>query len=300
MSSSSLRILFAAAHFPVSVGRYLADGFKAAGHEVITVGPAFGRWIPWNGGMELAEEYVWTPDLALDRTKEHSIQEVLEQVGPVDLIVHGDSMFHLTGDSPVPNVIYMADCHVREYREREYDLLFGSHSWGFRHEDSNFRWLPCAYSETDHTCTNNGTRPIDVGFVGVMYPNRIEVIQALGSWGLNVQAMTGLVYKESNEFYNQCKIALCVSYNGDVPCRVFENMSQGCVVLADPQLDLEKLGLESGKQLLVFSNPDELSMAVAIALSDEGRKIAAAGRAWAVEHNWTNRAREIIRETFSE
>lgn len=296
-----MRVLMVASHFGVSIARYLADGFEQAGCEVITAGPAFGRYIPWNGGMELAEEFVWTPTYSLDRDQEHSIADVLSLTGRVDLIVHGDCMFHLVGDNPVPNVVYCADNHVREYREREYDLIFAAHSWGHRHEDKNFRWLPCAYDLHEHYewQADWDGRVIDAGFVGVVYPNRQVALDSLRGWGLSVMSATGKAYHESNDLYNVCKMGLCLSYNGDVPARVFENMAEGCIVLADTQADLPKLGLENGKQLLTFNSAETLRAAVDVALSSEGQAIAEAGKAWVEGQTWRSRAQEIIRTVFA-
>lgn len=298
-----MKVLMVCCHFPISIARYLSEGFKQAGHEVVSVGPAFGRWIPWNGGMELAEEFVWTPDVALDRENMPSIREVISQVGRIDLVIHGDSMIHLSGDSPVPNVVYMADNHVRMYDSREYDLMFGAHSWGFRHDEPNFRWLPCAYDPQEHYEWQpdwNG-RIVDAGFVGVLYPNRQAVLDSLRSWGLSVVSATGKVYRESNDLYNVCKMAVCLSYNGDVPCRVFENAMQGCVVLCDEQVDLLKLGLENGKHLLTFNSAETLKRAVDIVIYDEGKaqEIVAAAKEKLACHTWQARAEEIIRIVFS-
>ncbi len=297
------RVLLSCLLYPVAVSRYLAWGFEAAGCEVITAGLSTGRFIPWGGqqGMNLPEEYVWTPDIPLDMRQQPTVKDVLAQpvAHDIDLVVSCDPHFVLQGESPVPLVCFAVDNHVRDYDARSYDLIFGAHSWARRSKESIFRWLPCAYAPRWHSDLGI-ERDVEVGFVGVLYDNRMKAAYTLLQNGISMILAMGPAYDESNQLYNRCQSALCISFCGDLACRVFENMAQGCLVLMEKNIiDAGLMELVDGEHYLGFSNDRELLDVVQKARSEaERERIVKAAKKWVRPHTWEARANMILREVF--
>ncbi len=297
-----MRVALSAIHFPVSISRFLAWGFQAAGCEVVTVGPATGQYIPWSNGLYLDCE-PWTPDVELQPQQAHLIKDVLAKTGPVDLIVQCDAHFFLFGDSPVPNVCYAVDNHVKEYNQREFDIFFGAHSWGFGMDKTNAVWLPCAYDPRWHNCeTLLDERSVDVCMIGSLYQSRMAVINILLFNGFSVTMGCSQVYEMANHLYNGAKIALCTSIKGDLACRVFEGMAQGCVVLSDPLPDAEKIGLIEGKHYLVYRDEKTLIEFVGKIRDDLSmyKQISGEAMSWVRKHTWQIRAQQILKEVFAQ
>jgi hypothetical protein len=302
-------VLLTSLCFPVSIARYLAWGFQAAGCDVTVVGPASGAFIPWHGGFYLPQEYVWTPDLRVpfterSATEPMTITQACEQLGrsDFDLVVQTDSDFALAGDAPsgCKVVCYGVDNHVRTYDQRPWDIFFGAHSWAFRSNEPNFRWLPCAYDPKWHF-DKGGERPIDVAIVGVLtgdcYKMRMEGVGALVSNGLSVTAAVGKAYREYSDTYNVAKMAFCASANHDLACRVFEGMAMGNLILTDRVIDLQRIGFVEGEHYLGYSSLEELVEQARRGMDTElrGRIVTAAKEAVA-GHTWQNRAEAILGE----
>lgn len=258
-----LKILIACNHFPVASGRYMMDAFRRLGHEVRTVGEAMGVNI-W--GMTVEAKYEWKPDSDIPGA----------DVDWPDLIVVMDSdtyvwaqvQLHWT-DTDTKIVVYGVDNHARDYEHEVFDHYFLAHYHGPTYPVDPTRkdhtWLPCATDAKLFTPSPIPwhEREYDVCMVGVMYPRRIEAVNALKDAGLKVFAATGLLYDEYRAAYHNSRISLCVSAAGDVAQRIFETGGMGCAVLTDPLLDLEDpvtnrtLGLSG---FAVYSNPSEAVM----------------------------------------
>lgn len=295
----------------MTIARYLHDGLVKAGADVTVVGPYTHRHIPWHGGMELAEKYVWKPDLALPMgaklaTEPLTIASVCEKLGrsDFDVVIQTDPEYALIGDAPsgCPVTCFAVDNHVRDYRQRPWDYIFGAHSWGYRHNEEAFRWLPCAY-DPDWHFDKGLARPVDVAIVGVLAPNgdtyktRMDGINALVSNGFSVVMATGKVYDEYNNIYNTAKMAYCASANGDLACRVFENMAQGCLVLTDRVGDLTRLGFVEDMDYLGYSNMAELVVQAERGMDKDLRaEIVERARAMVEVHTWQNRAETLLQE----
>jgi spore maturation protein CgeB len=273
-------------------------GFKQAGVEMVTAGPYTGQYIPWGGNGLYLDCRAWEPTVELSPNESHTISEVLEKTGPVDFIVQSDAHFALFGDSPVPNVCYAVDNHVRPYNLREYDLVFGAHKWGAMSNKSNFVWLPCAYSPQWHyNAVPWRDREIDACMIGSLYQNRVSAVNSLLFSGFSVTIGVGKVYEKVNKLYNGAKVALCASIKGDVACRVFEGMAQGCVVVSDRLHDADALGLRDGVEYLVYTDEKGLCDHVRNVCNnpDFGESIVTNSLEWVREHTWQARANTILR-----
>lgn len=249
-----MKILIVAVHFEVTGARYIADAFTRLGHDVKHIGPRARLKDAW--GVDVDAKYEWKPD-----------EMVLNHYIP-DLIIIADTlMIGWENPSPwngKPVVTWVQDNHVRNVRRPHVDHYFLAHFHGPAQPvtQPDETWLPCAADSKLFTPSpiQWEKREYDACLVGVMYPRRVEVVQALRDVGLKVFTATGLVYEEYRNAYWNSRISLCVSAAGDVAQRIFETGRMGCAVMTDPLRDLNDrdcaraLGLSG---YTVYTNPKE-------------------------------------------
>lgn len=251
-----MNILLVYNHFCVSSGRYMTDAFKRVGHNVRHIGPAHGRDI-W--GMQVDAKYVHEPDTINPESGYWPDLIVVMDSDPhiLDMYNRRDEFSH----NP-PLVVYGVDNHVRDYRRPWFDHYFLAHrgvsvmDWwagGFDFCDTlvgipktDMTWLPCAYDPTIFTPSPipYAEREWDVCMIGVMYPQRWALVNALKAAGLKVYAGTGLLFEDYAAAYHNARISLCVSAAGDVAQRVFETAAMGCLVVSDECADFERLRVD--------------------------------------------------------
>jgi spore maturation protein CgeB len=173
--------------------------------------------------------------------------------------------------------------------------MFFAHSWGARVHETNAHWLPIGYDPEAHTDLGI-ERDVEVGMMGVIYQNRIDILNAMAGAGLNVQAGMGLLWDDYNAFYNRCKIALVRSIDGDLTQRFFENMAQGCCVLADRPRDAEKAGFVAGVDYWTYDGTPEGATREAKFLLDSGQwqVIARNGQRKVNGHTWDKRLQTLF------
>ena len=164
----------------------------------------------------------------------------------------------------------------------------------------NAEWLPCAHDPLHHfVIAEHGARPYDVAIIGAGYPQRAEVIEALRMVGVRVYATTGKIYDEYNAIYNSAKIALVVSSGSDLAMRVFENMAQGCIVVADDAPDIAKAGFVVGRDYLQYRSIPECIEHVRTVLagydSRDVQAIRCAAREAVTPHTWEARVKHILK-----
>lgn len=259
-----MKILIAANHYPVASGRYMMDAFRRIGHEVRTAGDAQGALV-W--GMVVDPKYIWKPDSAI------------ADVDPAwpDLVVVMDTDQNVWNQVEVwkgfnadtmkaPVAIYTVDNHVRDVESDLFAHYFLAHYHGPCYPVDATRkdhtWLPCATDDKLFTPSPIPwkDREYDVCMVGVMYPRRIEVINALKDEGFKVLAATGLLYDEYRAAYHNSRISLCVSAAGDVAQRIYETGGMGCAILTDPLLDFNDEMTNKALHLFgraTYTNPQE-------------------------------------------
>lgn len=312
-----MNILIVANHYAVCSARYAADAFKRLGHDVRHIGPEKGREI-W--GLALPAEYAWkaqakpydwTPDLSIVMDSDEA------------LLNYADSE---ANRAKAPVVVYGVDNHVRDYRRPCFNHYFLAHnkvsimpmtfiyeqptamiennpysiadfiprnverSWEVTH-------LPCAYDPQWFTpsAIPFAQREYDVCMIGVLYPQRVALVDALRKAGLKVLAGTGLVYEAYRDAHHNSRIALCSSVAGDVAQRVFESAAMGCAVLSDRCADFTLLRT---KGVAIYNDVDN---AVELAHKLLANKAALAqanvehSQAWAAPHTWDARAQVIVR-----
>lgn len=291
--SNTMRILISCIHYPVSAPKFLAKALRQLGHDVYTVGPNMGGRLPWSS--ENFDKYEWRSNFAPyapDNT--YCFSEIGTRFTP-DLIVQCDANFFMTGLTPCPNVVWAVDNHVAAYDKANFDVFFGAHSWGYGSDKENFHWLPCAYDPQEHYQIPDAVKHFDAAMIGVMYPQRVELLNALAPHG-SILAGTGLLGKEYNEAYSHARIALISSACGDVPMRVFENATQGCLILCDRMKDLDKLGLTEGQDYIGYSTVEEAVGEFRLHgfRNEENELIASNGKVTLAAHTYEARAQTIL------
>ena len=245
----------------------MMDAFRRSGHEVRTAGDSQGALV-W--GMVVDPKYIWKPDSAIADVDPEwpdlvvvmdTDQNVWNQV-EVGKGFNADTM-------KAPVVIYTVDNHVRDVESDLFVHYFLAHYHGPCYPVDPTRkdhtWLPCATDDKLFTPSPIPwkDREYDVCMVGVMYPRRIEVINALKDAGLKVFAATGLLYDEYRAAYHNSRISLCVSAAGDVAQRIYETGGMGCAILTDPLLDFGDPMTNNALHLygrMGYTNPQEAAM----------------------------------------
>lgn len=304
-----MNILVICNHYAVASGRYIADAFRRLGHEVKHIGQPMGREI-W--GLTLPPGSEWTPDNETFLITQWRPDLIIVTDTDRTCLNQGVSASELSG---APLVCWTVDNHVRDVRTNGINHYFLAHrnvsvmDWIYDVQlksgagglygvvkGTDMTHLPCAYDPTQHTPSPipYAERAYDVAILGYMYPQRLAAVKALQAAGLKVIWGCGLVGEAYRDAHHNSRIALSLSFNGDVGCRVFETAAMGCVVMSDACADFDILKpdgiwiIESGKPLAeqvqaILDQPAvaELSIAKSMAWVQSGNR-------------WDDRAQVIV------
>lgn len=298
-----MNILIVANHFAVCSARYATDAFVRLGHTVRHVGRPMGRDI-W--GMQVPQEYVWEPTPNGDAYPIPDLVIIMDS----DPVVLDDAYGYAEASQNSPVIVWGVDNHCRDYRRPYFDHYFLAHKsvsvmeWEYHEEwtsglgiasidgqRADMTWLPCAYDPVAFPPSPIpwDERQYDVCMIGVMYPKRWELVNAMRAAGLKVLAGTGLVYDAYRDAYHNSRVALVNSFNGDLPIRLFEGAGMGCAMLCDEIADLDQWG---GHPCGIYHNTDE-----AVELAKHLQVTPAAGERgviWASGNTWDIRAQVIV------
>ena len=291
-----MKILIVANHFFCCSARYAADAFVRLKHDVRHIGPAMGNRI-W--GLSLPERYTWEPDDPFYQEEQWWDDGCHE----ADLCIVMDSdpamLDFVRGFDFTPRVVWGVDNHVRDYRRPWFQHYFLAHRgvslmpWyadgDLDREYDDMTQLPCA---ADSQYFPRSTIPWeqrtwDVACLGVPYPQRMQLIDAMKNAGLKVIWGQGLVYESYASIYQDARVSLCVSAAGDVGQRIYETARMGCAVLSDPLRDLNW-----PHPIIQYQN---VEYAVKIARSlqhDPARGEVCAG--WAINETWDARCQTLL------
>src|SRR4030067_110003 len=107
-----MKVLLSYIHFPVSCGRRLKRAFRNLGHDVFSIGPYTGGYIPWQPNMD-SSKYADVPDIEIIQNRgpkevERVVSRAVESFAP-DMIVQCDAHFVIDGYFDVFNVVYAID-----------------------------------------------------------------------------------------------------------------------------------------------------------------------------------------------
>lgn len=296
------KVLLSCIAYPCGAGRFVYNALKALHYDVVSFGPEPGGYLPWEPSMDFSK-WAWAPDVSLPYPFRHvfPVQDALALCGPVDLIIQCDARFYLTGQAPCKNVVWAVDNHVCDYgfskEDVHYDRFFAAHSWAYVSDNPIFEWLPCAYEPTKHYVDKSVAKEFDAALIGVPYPARVALVQALQQKAdAKVLVGLGVLDKDYNHAYNSAVIGLVQSIAGDVPMRLFENAAMGLCLLTDRQRDLEKLGLKEDRDYVGYSTIDEAVEKMRWLKANPARRaeIAESGRQVLAIHTYANRAQQIL------
>ncbi len=317
-----MHIAFAFSHWPVSIARYVLEALRAEGHTVTTIGPAWESWIPWTAegasreGIVLPARYALAPDIELPRgvTVDWPYIESLLSVGPHPEPVEG-YLFHSTppgdpnhygfhilgtpsGDKPY--ALLATDPHVLGWWydgiARDFTHVFNMQRCYITRPTDY--WLPYAYSPTHHRraadTISHLPSAIDVACLGLQYPHRRAVMDAVAADGHAVLSQVGLAFDEYRESYNSAKVAFTWSSKRDTIARVFEAPRMGCALVTNETPDLHYF-LKPGRDCLTFTSAHEAIDAIESLLTDQSLRITIANNGYRAiaPHTWNARARSI-------
>lgn len=297
-----MKILIVAVHFEVTGARYITDAFKRLGHDARHTGALASLKDAWC--VDVPKKYIWTPE-------DYYVPDWSpDLIILADTIIHRDSLsgLYLEDLKHVPIICWSQDNHVRNVRNernRGVTHYFLAHKHGqaqpVTHTDET--WLPCAADTTAFPPSPIAweDRKYDVAMVGVMYPHRLEVIEALKAAGLKVYASTGDVYDEYRAIYQNARISLCLSANDDLAQRVFETGAMGCLIAMDIPADVRDE--ETARALGITGYIQLNSAAQAVAqltemLTTETALAKFGAESWQkvvlARHDWTHRAQVVV------
>lgn len=297
-----LNVVLSGIFYPMAILRYFEEAFSRRDDvNLITVGPYTGAWIPWENGMNLPEKYAVSPDIALfsgrnfSRTIPISAVESRLPFKP-DLWVQIDAGFYMYG-KPEHGKHYTVgtDPHVLDYRSqrRESDEFFCmQHVYRGR----NDKFLPYAFSPTYHgTLTPAAHADYDIAMLGVLYKERVSLMNALRGLGRRVYMKPGDVFDESRDIYSLARASVNWSSLLDLTARVFEILGMGLPLFANKVPDLSMFFRE--QELIVFEGLNDAIDKITYYLDHptEMAAIAAAGHKAVQPHTWDARIDQLLR-----
>lgn len=301
-----IKVVLSYIHYPVSIGRYFHEALlKRKDVKVLSVGPYTGTSIPWDGGMQLPLLYLRPPDIHIDpqfignvRTPTMYIESRLREMGlHPDVWINVDAGFNFVRPKvgcQIANVF--TDAHVLNYdfQRTQADINFNMHQAFSKPGD---RILPYAASEIFHY-PEEQEKIYDVCLIGLHYPERDRLVQALRGMGMKVYYDLGPAYHDYRELYAKSKVAISWSSKGDLIARVFETLAMKIPLVTDRVPDLPNHFVED-EHYKGFSSFAEAVQKVRWCMDnyDDAIEMAEAGhRKVYAQHLYKYRVSTILRE----
>jgi len=302
-----MKVVLSGIYYPLAILRYFEAALKRRKDtvELFTIGPYTGNWIPWASGITIkTPPEITIPNLPLSRSPDFNRTVpigFIESKLPwkPDLWLQIDAGFHFKGKPENGlNFIVGTDPHVLnyDYQRSIADAFFCMQT---PYAKSNDVYLPYAYDPVWHGYNKKLEEEIyDVAFVGIHYENRIRLVEALRTRGINVNFTLGKVYYEAKKIYHQAPLAFNWSSQKDLTARVFELLGMRRLAVVNKVPDLSKF-FEAGKDLVVFDNNlTEAAEKISYYLTQKGEalKIAAQGYKTVQPYTWDVRIEQILNQ----
>ena len=260
-----MRVVVSYLGYPLSMATWFIRALQRRSDvDLIRVAPYTGTWIPWSKegcdprlGMNLPSKYLDPPEIALPQSMAsmHIHPEMLRDKLPkdIDLWLQIDAGWHFSARPPAKVVALIeTDPHVlkRWYDvPKSYsDFIFCMQS-NYMEKDEIF--LPYGYDSTVHF-PENREKKYDVCLVGLLYPQRLNLINKLRNDGLSVFYDIGLIFSEYRQVYNESRIALSWSTLDDTPARFYEGLAMKLPLVANATPDALQL-FTAGVDFLGFN-----------------------------------------------
>ncbi len=298
---SKLKLMLSSLCYPVTMAKYMTEELERMDNiELYTIGPFFGDWIPWRGGIHLPPQYVKVPTFPLPSSTSTFHAQTLGSSLPEDIDVWMivDAGFHPASRPPAKKVILV---------ETDPHCLKGHYTVPASYSDivlcmqSNYMiaddiWWPYAL---DNHWFYPEDLPIkyDACIIGLQYQQRTDIVNRLRSNGKRVMYENGIVYDEYRHEYNSSRVAINWSSLQDLPVRVFEAMGMKRPLVTNRVPDLEKLFVE-GEHYLGFSSLDEAETQVNFLLNNPDYAHDMAEKAYQeviTKHTWKIRFEQMFR-----
>lgn len=270
-----IKVLLFYLAYPMAIGTYFR---KALEHrediDLKITGIYTGRWIPWNGGMELPEKYAKPIDYPLPFRNDigevnYDLVKMMMGDWVPDIIINVDAGIHWKYKPQDGYVVTIAtDPHVLNYDvPRGYsDKFFNMQLCYSKDKDV---YLPYAYSQYDHypELKSDGVatgikelerfqKDTDACLIGLQYPNRVQWIDELRRRGISVISENGPVFDDARLLYNRARIGLSWSSMNDLIARAFELPAMKLAPVMNLVPDVGRF-FEQGKHYLGFTNINE-------------------------------------------
>lgn len=298
-----IKVGFVSIFYPLFMGRYILEAFlRRSDCQVWTAGPFTGRWIPWRGGMNLPQEYVYTPNYPIPFGGQPSLSWKMVENRPdlpwePDIWVNVSSTL-VTHGRPIKGkyAVVAADPHVLDYTDErnKADYFFNMQKPYMKPGDI---WLPYAYDPIWHAQTTipAAERQHDAALIGLPYPDRGRLVSRLRNDGLDVFYDIGPCYDEARAIYHNTRVGLNWSSLQDTTARVFELMAFGICPVLNRVPDLMELFTE-GEHFLGFGDLNEAAQKAEMAAKDFGlcERIGNAARNAVEPHSWDARVQKIL------
>lgn len=299
---NKIKVVVSGLFYPVTMMQYFINALKRRKDiELITCGSFTNNWIPWNNGMYLPTKYVYTPTIPLPYPPSPRTDPmVLEHQIPwnPDLWIQVDAGFHFSRrPKATHSVVIATDPHVLspQYEEcRAYaDIFFNMQKFYMKPTDV---YLPYAYDSVLHTKLPNIEKKVDACLIGLHYPQRNQLVQALRQENVGVYYENGEAYEEFQWRYNQSRVALNWSTLEDLNARTFEAMGMQIPLVTNRVPDLKEFFKED-VHYLGFGNVPEAVEKVKFFLANPDKAKQFADSAYAVVssgHTYDDRIQTIL------
>jgi hypothetical protein len=272
------KILISGLAYPVTAAfEYIVRSFKKIPNwEVKTLGPYFGRYIPWTSKtgqcpMVMPEKYDFKPDIPLPTNQTfmpiRMVENMLGDWKP-DIYLDVNAGFYLSGK---PNngihATFLTDPHCLNYRPltEYYDYIFNPQTPYLLNTPNEF-YIPYG-ADDDWSEPLNLPKEYDVMCIGNLYPQRIKLFDRLSRMGYKVFFELGIAKMDLPEIFGKSKVCINWASLQDCNARVFESMASGILPIHSRVPDLPKLFTEN-ENYLGFDSEDEAVAKVELALTN--------------------------------
>ena len=250
-TKDKIKVLLFYIVYPLAMGTYFRRALERRTDVDLKIAGIFtGAFIPWMGGMELAQKYVKPIDIPLPfnpNIGEVNYELVKAQLGDwkPDVIINIDAGLHWKY-KPMEGLVVTVgtDPHVlNDFYDtpRKYSDLFFNMQLSYS-RGADF-YLPYAYDPTVHYPTDL-VKDVDSVLIGMPYEHRVQWVEALRAKGVSVLFENGPVFDEYRELNNRARIGLNWSSLDDLNARAYELAAMKLAPVMNKVSDLERSGIE--------------------------------------------------------
>jgi len=296
-----MKILLLSLQYPFTIASYFIKALRNREDvELKLIGPDYGNWIPWKGGMKLKPEYAPLADFPLQMFKGRMPCAIppmfVQNLGwEPDLILNIDAGCYLTGHPGIPYYVVATDAHVLRYDLQRgiADRFYNMHHRYSKPGDID---LPYAYSPDWHY-PEEVEKKYDVCMLGLQYQHRIKVEKLLDQAGISSYFDVGEVYDEYRKAYCAARVGLNWASMDDLNARHFELLAMGIPSVQYRTTDAD-LFFEAGKDYLAFKTAQQAVTQIKYLLANKeaADAMVKSGLKAVAPHTYDARVDQIIKD----